>query len=256
MTIESPTSRASTSTRPTLVRASARYVLDADGGQPAGRAVDPAGRRRRDDRAARAAGWTSPARPTCSPSRWTSWTPADAGPDERRARRPALLGDVVLCPAVAAEQAAPAGHSRRRRAAPAAPCTACCTCSATTTPSRTRSGRCSGCRPSCSTGWRARRERAGAAPDAECRHGAGRRHGSADGCVTDRDAAASSRVCWSPLAGLLAGVDAALAAVSPGRAVEELVARGPRAAPARCRGRRRPAPATPTCCCCCGSPAS
>ena len=46
-------------------------------------------------------GWASPARPTCWPSRWTSWTTA-RGPGRAPEPGPTLLGDVVLCPAVAA----------------------------------------------------------------------------------------------------------------------------------------------------------
>ena len=54
-------------------------------------------------------GWTSRARPTCSRSRWTSCGPP--GPDDAGRPEPALLGDVVLCPEVAARQAGAAGHS-------------------------------------------------------------------------------------------------------------------------------------------------
>ena len=43
----------------------------------------------------------------------------DHGPGEAGGGEPALLGDIVLCPEVAAKQAAAAGHTRRRRAAPA-----------------------------------------------------------------------------------------------------------------------------------------
>ena len=49
-----------------------------------------------------------PARPTCCRSRWTSCVRA---PDDRDPE-PGLLGDVVLCPAVARTQAAAAGHSK------------------------------------------------------------------------------------------------------------------------------------------------
>ena len=53
----------------------------------------------------------------------TARRPDEAGPG------PALLGDVVLCPAVAAEQAAQAGHSPGRRTAPADRARLSCTCS-------------------------------------------------------------------------------------------------------------------------------
>ena len=104
-----------------------------------------------DDRAARAVDGRDRARPTCSPSRWTSWTPP--APDDPEPG-PALLGDVVLCPAVAR----PPGPRRRplagRRAACCWPPTASCTCSATTTRSRTRSGRCSALQQQLLDGWR------------------------------------------------------------------------------------------------------
>jgi len=91
--------------------------------------------------------------------RWTSWTPT---------RRPdslddpeSILGDVVLCPAFAKDQARSAGHSLADELH-LLTVHACCTCSATTTPSRTRSARCSPCRTSfCSVGGpTARRRRA------------------------------------------------------------------------------------------------
>ena len=74
----------------------------------------------------------------------TARRPDDTG------RGPALLGDVVLCPAVAT------GRPTRRGTASTTNCTcspstASCTCSATTTPNRPRRRRCSGCRTSCWT---------------------------------------------------------------------------------------------------------
>ena len=57
----------------------------------------------------------------------------------------ALLGDVVLCPEVAAEQARQAGHSSDGTCNCSVP-TASCTCSGTTTASPRRSARCSRCK--------------------------------------------------------------------------------------------------------------
>ena len=80
--------------------------------------------RRRVMASCTSAGWGRRGRPTSSPSRWTSWTPAvPTTPDPG----PALLGDVVLCPAVAAARPAPPATpwrravpaDRARRAAPA-----------------------------------------------------------------------------------------------------------------------------------------
>ena len=84
-------------------------------GPPAGRAVGARGRRRRPWRRCTSSGWTSRARPTCCRSRWTSCARAPTTDDPE----PGLLGDVVLCPAVAAQQAAAAGHSHGRGARPA-----------------------------------------------------------------------------------------------------------------------------------------
>ena len=61
---------------------------------------------------------------------------------------PGLLGDVVLCPQVAAEQAVKAGHSPRTSSS-CSPCTGSCTCSAMTTPSRKSTPPCSARRTSC-----------------------------------------------------------------------------------------------------------
>ena len=69
---------------------------------------------------------------------------ADPDPDAD----PGLLGDVVLCPQVAAKQADKAGHSTQDELELLS-CTASCTCSATTTPSRRSTPRCSACRTSC-----------------------------------------------------------------------------------------------------------
>ena len=52
---------------------------------------------------------------------------------------PVLLGDVVVCPAVAADQA-PTTPARSTTSWPCSSCTACSTSSATTTPSRRRDG--------------------------------------------------------------------------------------------------------------------
>ena len=71
---------------------------------------------------------------------------AAARPRRRREPEPALLGDIVLCPEVAAEAGGRGRALRRPTSCTCSPCTACCTCSATTTPSRRRSGRCSRCR--------------------------------------------------------------------------------------------------------------
>ena len=53
-------------------------------------------------------GWTSRGRPTCSPSRWTSCVHLT---DDEPEPESSLLGDVVLCPEIAATQARTAGHS-------------------------------------------------------------------------------------------------------------------------------------------------
>ena len=79
-------------------------------------------------------GWTSRARPTCCRSRWTSCARAR----DDREPEPGLLGDVVLCPQVAARAG---GRGRPLHRATSCTCcarTASCTCSATTTPSPTR----------------------------------------------------------------------------------------------------------------------
>ena len=81
----------------------------------------------------------------------------DHGPGEAGGGEPALLGDIVLCPEVAAKQAAAGRAHAPPTSCTCSPCTACCTCSATTTPSRRRSARCSRCRPGCSPSWRAGR---------------------------------------------------------------------------------------------------
>ena len=89
-------------------------------------------------------GWRSPARPTCSRSRWTSCGPqldggpTAPGPDARRLAEPGLLGDVVLCPRGGG---GPGERSRPLHRRPSLSCcarTASCTCSATTTPTRKR----------------------------------------------------------------------------------------------------------------------
>ena len=60
-------------------------------------------------------GWTSRARPTCCRFPMDELRP---GTDDREPE-PGLLGDVVLCPQVAAEQAAEPGTPPERGAAPA-----------------------------------------------------------------------------------------------------------------------------------------
>ena len=82
----------------------------------------------------------------------------DHGPGESAPAggEPALLGDIVLCPEVAAKQAATAGHSPPTSCT-CSPCTGCCTCSATTTPSRRRSGRCSALQARLLASWRSTR---------------------------------------------------------------------------------------------------
>ena len=66
----------------------------------------------------------------------------------RRGTAEALLGDVVLCPQVALEQARKAGHSVQESSTCCAR-TASCTCWGMTTPSRTSTRRCSACRTAC-----------------------------------------------------------------------------------------------------------
>ena len=123
-----------------------------------------------------------------------------------------LLGDVVLCPAVAAKQAAAAGHAPDEEL-DLLTSTASCTCSATTTPSRTRSREMFGLQA------RAAR-RLGAHVAARARP------------VTDRYLARwSSRPCWSCVAGLLAGAEAALVAASRARAPRAGQREGRRGAP-------------------------
>ena len=80
-----------------------------DARAPAGRAVHQARRRGHHRRAQRAVDGARRARPTCWPSRWTSCGPGlvNEEPEE------GVLGDLVLCPAVAA--------ASRPRRAPATP---------------------------------------------------------------------------------------------------------------------------------------
>ena len=61
-----------------------------------------------------------------------------------------MLGDLVLCPAVAERQARDRRPRAPRPRSSCSPCTASCTCSATTTPSPRSTRRCSGSRTSCS----------------------------------------------------------------------------------------------------------
>ena len=99
-----------------------------------------------DHRPERALPRRRPARPTCSRSRSTTTScPAAASPTRAggaRARRPrpasrrSLLGDVVVCPTVAA---APGARARLRRSTTSSRCSSCtasCICSTTTTPIR------------------------------------------------------------------------------------------------------------------------
>ena len=168
-----------------------------------------------------------PARPTCWPSRWTSCAPARS---TRTPEEPALLGDVVLCPEVAATQAR-AGRATAAldELAPADRRTGSCTCSATTTPSPTRTGRCSRLQDAAPRrlACPARRSPRSRAP------------------ATARDRRRRCRSLAAAVlvvaAGVLSAVDAALAQFSRARA-EELVGEGR----TRRRGcsplRRRPAP--------------
>ena len=64
-------------------------------------------------------------------------------PDDDEDPPAGLLGDIVLCPAVTARQAAGARPDGRTPRRSTCWCTDCCTCSASTTPSRTRRRRCS-----------------------------------------------------------------------------------------------------------------
>ena len=66
-----------------------------------------------------------------------------------------LLGDIVLCPQVAAGQAVTAGPLDARRDAAAHHATASCTCSASTTPNPTRRPRCSASRARSSSAFAA-----------------------------------------------------------------------------------------------------
>ena len=135
-----------------------------------------------------------------------------AGRPDAPEPEPALLGDIVLCPEVAAKQAATAGHSHGRRAARCSPCTACCTCSATTTPSPTRSARCSGCSASCSRAG----GRAGEAASAGDRRPGHAGLPDAPATLLRRGRARPGRARRR----LFAATDAALSTVSPARAEE------------------------------------
>ena len=160
-----------------------------------------------------------------------------------RRRRPAtdaspgaaMLGDVVLCPAVAADQAARPG-TRPRPSCTCSARTASCTCSATTTASRTRSGRCSSCRRGCSPSGRARPS---AAPIRAPLPGTGgevrdwaRRGCDDDEHADDRRSLVVAPSASVPIGGLIACVDSALARVSR-RASRRSCARSGRA-PRRC----------------------
>ena len=84
-----------------------------------------------------------------------------------------MLGDVVLCPSVAAEQATAAGHSLDVRAVPAVHARNPAPARATTTVTPTRSARCSSCRRGILADWAARTGRE-TDPHAGCRDTAGR----------------------------------------------------------------------------------
>ena len=64
-----------------------------------------------------------------------------------------VLGDIMVCPVVAERQARHAGHSPRPRSS-CSPSTGSSTSSATTTPSRRSTPRCSGCRTELLAEWR------------------------------------------------------------------------------------------------------
>ena len=159
----SPTSPVPTST-PTPSSTVARLRARRDGGQPARRAVRAAGRRRLHGRAEPPLdGRRRPDRRARLPDGGGHDRP---GPERDRRRR---------ADAARRRRALPGGGRRSRRSRPAtrpptsctcSPCTGCCTCSATTTPSRTRSGRCSRCRPSCSTAGAARAKQVAGMNDA------------------------------------------------------------------------------------------
>ena len=148
---------------------------------------------------------------------------APPGTDEPRARR--MLGDVVLCPAVAADQASSAGHSTE------AELHLLCTHGILHLlgydhGTRTRSARCSSCRPACSSDWtQATRPRTDPGPAAAATGGEGRvltRHVRLRPMTAADVVALVVAICLVPLGGLLACVDSALARVSVARAEEFL----------------------------------
>ena len=186
----------------------------------------------------------------------TARRPDEAGPG------PALLGDVVLCPAVAAEQATPGRAHAGRRTAPAhrarraAP--------ARLRPRRARRG--TGDVPAAErTARRLARQRLPARragwPPSTRRAGRGRTRRS----PTIRVRAVGADPPWTALDVLLLVLAAALvpiAGCSPPRTRRSPWSRrpgsrnrpgGPARAPRRCWPSPRTGPGTPTCCCCCGS---
>ena len=158
--------RRPTSTSTRLARAAPLRARPA-AGPPAGRAVASSWSTSDDHRpSSTSSGWTKPARPTSSPSRWTSCGPRLR---QRGARGAALLGDLVLCPrgrrASRPRTRGPAG-TRPPTSSTCSPCTASCTCSATTTPSPRSTRRCSACRPGCSPSGRRAQSGEGSGVDA------------------------------------------------------------------------------------------
>ena len=158
----------------------------------------------------------------------------DHGPDERgRRRRAGAARRRRALPGGGRQAGGRAPGTRRPTSCTCSPCTGSCTCSATTTPSRTRSGRCSRCRPSCwPAGARgARRARRARGPVRE--PAAGRRRESARLSSSTGCAAWSPPCCWWR-GGVRRCRGGAVAAVSPARA-EELAREGRRARAARLR---------------------
>ena len=132
---EQSTSR---STLPRWLRL-ARLVLDGRAASRRRRDVADLRRRGRRSPSSTSGSWASRARPTCSRSRSTTTadgaSPIGGRPGSSTTATAGVLGDVVVCPAVAGRQArstaaAPTTSSR------CSSCTACCTCSTTTTPRR------------------------------------------------------------------------------------------------------------------------
>src|SRR3954465_13657135 len=168
-------------------------------------------------------GWTSPAPPTSSPSRWTS---SDRDWSTRSLRKVSSETSCCAGPSRTGRRGTPGTPPRTRSTC--SPCTASCTCSVTTTPSRRSTRRCSVFRRGCSG--------SGRGPATGSRHGEG---GPNRAAGTGRRARADPGFLMSVIdivllvlaavlvvvAGLFSSADAALSSFSKARA-EEIAAQG------------------------------